>query len=38
MNLTTRNEIISKAPEYIKNLVKKYFPASEYKNALLVCH
>lgn len=38
--LTTsqRIEIINRAPEYVKALVRKYFPAWEYENALLVCN
>jgi len=38
LDLQTRQEIVSKAPDYIKNLVRIHFPASEYENALLVCH
>lgn len=33
-----QKEIIDSAPEYIVELVKKYFPPEEVNNALLVCH
>ncbi len=38
LSLSEQNRIISIAPEYVKNLVKKYFPVEEYENALLVCN
>ena len=38
LTLSTRQDIISKAPDKLKELILRYFPKNEYENALLVCH
>lgn len=38
LSLSKQQEIISRAPENVKNLVRMYFPPEEFENALLVCN
>lgn len=38
LSISSQNEIIARAPENVKNLVRLYFPPEEYENALLVCN
>lgn len=37
LSLWERKDILNKAPDYLKVLVKKYFPPEEFENAILVC-